>query len=387
LLGPTEKGVLTALILWPTLIVAIGGLSLGESVTVHLSGAYATRGAILGSAALMVGVLSVALSSTGLILMPAVFTHMGAQYGEVALLAVLLVPLGLITSLAMAVLRADQRFREYNFVRTSVMLAFALALVPFALRPPLTVESALLAWLAANLITTALAVWLTARSRTSWRYERPVARSLSLFSLKSHASVVGGQLNERADQSLMSIFLPPATLGLYAVASTVTSLHALVAHSVSIGLLPTMANNQGRAERLGSSVRFVLVVALVMSIGLTLLVPNVLPLVFGDQFEGAVLPAQILAIAAFFLSIGRTLQAGLVGAGSPWVASRAQVITLLVTAIGLAILLIPYRATGAALVSLVSYATLACLLLVSASVLFKIRVLDLIRPRSSDFRR
>jgi O-antigen/teichoic acid export membrane protein len=91
--------------------------------------------------------------------------------------------------------------------------------------------------------------------------------------------------------------------------------------------------------------------------GLALVSPYVVPLLFGAEFRPAIGLIAILIPATVILGMNRIIAAAFQGVGRPAVASKANVVALIVTLAALALLLPPYGAHGAAVSSLLACAS------------------------------
>jgi O-antigen/teichoic acid export membrane protein len=87
--------------------------------------------------------------------------------------------------------------------------------------------------------------------------------------------------------------------------------------------------------------------------------PLLLPLLFGADYRAAVPAALLLVVAGGFSGLNLTLSNGLRGLGHPQTSLIAEVLGLVVTALGLLVLLPPLGILGAAAASLLAYAS-AC---------------------------
>jgi O-antigen/teichoic acid export membrane protein len=76
---------------------------------------------------------------------------------------------------------------------------------------------------------------------------------------------------------------------------------------------------------------------------------------YGAEFEGAVLAAQILLVAMVAFGVKQTLYNGVRGQGYPEIPFYAELVGTLVTGIGLYLLLEPIGIEGASVTSLLAY--------------------------------
>jgi len=360
ILGPQGRGELAAVLLWPLLLATVGGLGVHEATTYHVARATAALGTLVGSSLVIAFAQSVLLIAVGVAIVPLVLSHYDADTVRSAHLFLACIPLNLIALSLMAVVNGRQRFYWFQALRLSVIIFMAVGLLGFALADALTVRTAVIAYLAANGVTTvaAGAVVFSAEAM-QLRFSLALSQQLLWFGLRSHLSNVSLLLNERLDQLVISVFLAPAKLGLYVIAVTMTSLTSLVGSSVAVVVLPVVARLQpgpGRNAAVRNLVRLTLAGSVAITIPLLLLAPVLIDLFFGEAFHGAADVSRVLLVAAVILSTNRTLGAVLKGIGRPFDAGIAEAMALGTTLVGLAALLPAFGLMGAGIVSLLAYA-------------------------------
>jgi O-antigen/teichoic acid export membrane protein len=224
------------------------------------------------------------------------------------------------------------------------------------------------AYVAAGVISVALAVRALQRAGTEWEYDWAVAKDLLVFGVKSYAGSASSLFNERIDQLLVGVFLGTHDLGLYVVAVTLTSVTVLVGQSVALVALPTLAAIREPIARRVKGDRFA-AITLIFSATVALLgvatARWLMPHLFGAQFGGAVECAQLLFVASIVLSLNRTLGSLLRADNKPGAVGIAEGLALAAT-VGMLALLVPrYGIIGAALASIIAYCvsmTLMCFL-------------------------
>jgi O-antigen/teichoic acid export membrane protein len=95
---------------------------------------------------------------------------------------------------------------------------------------------------------------------------------------------------------------------------------------------------------------------MVPAAGIALVIPVLVPLLFGDSFRGAVPMALILMLASIANTGPGVLGSGLSGTlRRPGIAGVGEILALVVTVVGLLVLLPPLGGVGAAIVSVVAY--------------------------------
>jgi O-antigen/teichoic acid export membrane protein len=151
-------------------------------------------------------------------------------------------------------------------------------------------------------------------------------------------------------------------LGKYVVAVAMASTVGPIYTTLAIVALPQVTRQPDAAAGGRESVRYFQLGVLVggpLLLLAALLMPWLLPLLFGDQYPGAVLPAQILMIAALSQGTDIVLSNCLRGLGRPGLPAIGEGAGVLVTVVLLFVLLPLLGAVGAALTSLLAYTATA----------------------------
>jgi O-antigen/teichoic acid export membrane protein len=357
-LGPHGRGELTAVMLWPNLLAVVGGLGVVEAITYHAARAAAPPQQLLGSGLALGLVQSATLAGVGALIVPRVLGPDDPGAVSAGYLYLAYIPLSFLALYLMAIIGGLRWYGTFQALRMLVIVLSAAGLVAAAATGVLTVRTAVAAYLAANLVTAlaaaiALRVW-----RTRPRVDRGLVRRLLAFGTRSHGGTVSSTLNERLDQLLISVFLAPASLGLYVVAVTLTSLTSLVGSSTALVALPSVAGTPAGPQQLRKARRLI-AVTLLGSLAVTgpvlLFLPALVDVFFGAAYRGAVNPGRVLLVASVAFSVSRALGAVLRAVGRPLDAGLAEAVALGATVLGLAVLLPLLGLMGAALSSLGAY--------------------------------
>jgi O-antigen/teichoic acid export membrane protein len=227
--------------------------------------------------------------------------------------------------------------------------------------------------------------------RRGWIGVRPnvsLLRSFLVYGLKSHSGNIAGQVNARADQALISLFMAPASLGLYSVAVTITGLIGLLTSPLGQVAFPAVAGGHSPAERAQQASAFVrgsLIISALAAGALALGAPLLIGLFFGSAFLPAVQAAEVLLLAAVFLGVSRVLGDALRGFNKPLVPGVSEGIAAVVTLISLGLLLPLLGIMGAAIASLLAYATSFAYMVWFCDARLGIPPSALLIPRRADF--
>lgn len=358
-LGPQLRGALAAAILIPSLVGPLGVLGLAESVSFFAARRKMPDGELLGSAMALTLGLSVIATGVSAVLLSLI---LGANHSDTLSSSYIFLgslPPSMVAIVLAGYINGRHFFPWVQTLRVSIVLIAAVGLLMAAITAHLDVRTAVLVYLAASIFNAALAVAMAKRLlREPLRATRATARELLSFGLRSFFSTVAWRLNERIDQPIIAVLLPPEQLGLYVTAVTLSSLALLIGSSVTFVGLPVMAGLDDADEQ--RRLACVLIgVTLTASALLTLPVLAgagvLLELLFGSEFAVVAPVARILLVASVVLSVNRAIESVLIGVGRPSDAARAEILTLPVTAVGLFVLLPLIGLSGAGWTSLAAY--------------------------------
>ncbi len=215
---------------------------------------------------------------------------------------------------------------------------------------------------------------------------RPVIAEGLGYSLISHASTVVHMLHLRADVFLVSLFLEPRDVGLYALAQAVCEWVWLVPRSASTVLFPVVAgHDQGHALAATTrTCRVVFSVAGLMAVCLGVAASWLVPTVFGPAFGGSVVPIRLLLPGIWFGSVAGSLSAFLAGRGRPDLPLLTSLASLGLN-IPLNLVLIPrHGIAGAAVASAITYSLMTIINVFLSQRLATIRAVDILILRKRD---
>ena len=186
-----------------------------------------------------------------------------------------------------------------------------------------------------------------------------LARPLGAYGVAQIAAVAPAALNAQLDQLVLSQTVPPADLGRYAVAVSLTLLPIPLVSAIGNVAFPRLAAQQtvtGATRRLQRiAVAGSAGLAMGMLVPLALAAYWLVPLVFGARYSGAVPLLWILAPGAVFLACGQVVGDLLRGRNRPIVVAWAQGLAAVFTVALLFALLPLVGVYAAAIASTVAY--------------------------------
>jgi O-antigen/teichoic acid export membrane protein len=389
-LGPTGRGEVTAAYLWPQTLVYLAGFGL-EEASLYFSARLAGRtGAILTNA-LLCGLAQAAIVlPLGFVLLPLLLAGQSPEVVNGSRL--LTVPLGFMTLCGANVLRGRLRIPYSSIIQIIFPVSTLLGIVWMSVHHSLSLDNVVRLYLAAFTLglLVALGILFGLRLWRSFRLEWGLLKQMLAFGAKVQPGAISQLANLRLDQMLMAAFLPAAQLGLYAVAVGASSITSVLPSAIRTVLTPTVAQGQhggseGAASLEGRLHRYWLV-NVTAGIALFLVLPWLLPLIYGGEFGPAVLPAEILVVAAVLLGGKQILTGASYGLGTPFLVSQAEIASLACTVVGLLLLLRPLGIVGAALASLFAYGVSFALLAYRMRRVHRLSLRTVLLPRASDAR-
>ncbi len=153
MLGPAGKGVLTAILLWPGLIVAILSLGIYESAT-YYAAVEKVRGSRIAGGALLIGLVqSGAAVAVWLLILPIVLGHYGADTVTDGRIFALWIPTYLVAVIAMGVLLGRMEISLYNGLRLAQTLLITVVLLLVLVLPSRNVLLVLYVYLGVHLVS------------------------------------------------------------------------------------------------------------------------------------------------------------------------------------------------------------------------------------------
>jgi len=389
---PQGKGELTTVLLWPTLLVALSSLGIQDAVAFAAANSDDTETKRLAASALWLMLLvSAVLVGTGYLILPIILSNHDTELVATSQLYLWYIPPTLVTVCLAGVLLGKLRLTQVNISRTSVYVIILSLMISFYLVGRVSVHSFTMAFLASSWGAFLLAgAFLIKRGWIGWLPSLGKMKKLLAYGFKVHIGSLAGMLNLRLDQLLLSIFLPPAVLGLYVVAVTIGSGANLVASTVAYWVaFPRLSNLSSgllKTQVLARFMRFGLLASLLSAVILFVGAPWLITFFFGAAYGESAGMARILIIAAIPLGCNAIFTAGFKAYNLPEVSSSAEIIGLAVTALALLVLLPNFQALGAAWASLLAYSVTFVYMSAKSYRKMNVRLVELFLPSWEDWR-
>ncbi|GAA1732159.1 hypothetical protein GCM10009809_29550 [Isoptericola hypogeus] len=208
-------------------------------------------------------------------------------------------------------------------------------------------------------------------------------RQIASYGMRVWVGALTGILLMRIDQSLVTPLSDVVQTGLYVVAVSISELPLILTSAVRD---VTFVSETARSDdqRLAATARLTTLASATGALVLGLTLPWWLPALFGSDFSGSVLVAQILLVAVVLGQPGSIAGSGLSARGRPGARSISMVIACVLN-IGLLVALVPtFGAVGAALATLAGNMVAGGLNVVFIHRLYGISWLSFLGVRRSD---
>ena len=356
--GPTLRGDYAAITAWFTVVQMVGAMGQPAALCYYVArDPLNAPDYVATSRALMLATGTFALLA-GILLAP-LLAHGNAQvtFGyRIVFGASLVTFVG--ASYTFALQARD--LHRWNVVRLSQpVLALIVTIVLWRLRL-FTLETALLS-LAGTLLLQLGWSYRCCRQTglAPGRARAPLVRPLAVYGVAQIAASTPALLNTQLDQLVLSQTVPPADLGRYAIAVTLTTLPIPLVAAIGNVAFPRLAAQSAvtsatlRLQRVAVLGSAGLAAAMLAPLALTAY--WLVPLIFGAGYRGAVPLLWILTPGALFLACGQVVGDLLRGRKRPIFVAWAQGLAAVFTVILLLALLPLVGVAGGAIASTVAY--------------------------------
>jgi O-antigen/teichoic acid export membrane protein len=185
-----------------------------------------------------------------------------------------------------------------------LVLAVGTALF-FAWRSPLALVTALALNTAWNVLWGGFTLKYRYGLKLWPRLQRATVRRLALLAAPFALAAVFSRVYSYVDQVMLSRYVTPAESGLYGVAYKLTFAFSFLPSSFAAALYPAMSEywHKDRAhlsEVYANALKYLLVVATPITVGLAVLAVPVMPFIFGHEFAPASAPLRVLVFSLLF---------------------------------------------------------------------------------------
>lgn len=386
ILGPAGRGEFAAITLWPLAIASIIGLGINQAVGFHVARRAFTVSEV-ATATTVIGAFQGAVSVlAGLVVIYFTLARYSPEVRRLGIVFVLFMPFYIAGGYPPNLFQGAQRLLQFNLIRVSAGLTFFIALAALFVSHRGDLRLVLFGQVAGYMVALALGAILTWKIlRPHLQWNRKAVPSLVHFGYRTQVTSLTNYFNQRVDQLILSLLVPPQELGLYVVAVTLSTTVTIFPQAAGIVTFSKGSSQHSDDARttIGESFRASLVWLLAACTLLYVFTPILIRLVFGSAFEGSILACRILLPGAMMIGLKQVLYNGSSALGRPGLPSVAEGASVAVTAVGLYLLVPRYGYVGAAIVSTVAYTISFVVMLVLARRLLGLGWRSLFLPPSA----
>jgi len=380
-LGPQGRGELAALTLWPMWLFLLASMGISQA-TVFYTGKrlYSLSQIWTGSTVIGAG-QSLALLLVGVLVIPLALRHYSLHVRDLSLVFLLAGPMAIMGAYPASLLQGQLDFTSFNLIKLAFPFAYAMGLALLFWLGHVSLQGVVVCQIVAYGLALAFGYGLLlAKVRIRFVWQSHACLGLFSFGWKTQLGSVSDCINRWSDQLLLSLFVPPRELGLYAVAVTVASAVLLIPQGLAIVTLAAGSNQEGaEAGRVIARLfRASLLWLLPTCFALFLAARWLTILVFGPAFEDSALACRILLPGTVALGLNQVLYEGARALGQPAIPSYAQGAAAAVTLLGLYLFVPRFGFIGAAMVSTVAYSCVLILMLALYRFRLRLSLADLL---------
>lgn len=358
LLGPQGRGELAALTLWPMLLVFLSGMGINASVAYHTGKRRYSLSQIWTSSLVIGAMLSTCALLAGFAVIPLVLRHYTFEVRILAYLFLAAVPVVWFGGLPSSFMQGTLNMMTYSSLRAIAPFVFAVGLGILYWLHRASLRDVVLCQMLGFALALAAGIYLLlSKLDIGWSWDEHACWSLVKYGCKTHLGNMSSYVNRSADQLILSLFVAPRELGLYAVAVTMAGAVSFLPQAAGIVTMAKGSNSSPAEARrvITYSFRVSLLWLIVACCGLFIIAPYAIRLLFGAPFAGSVAACRILLPGMVAVGLNQILFEGARAFNQPELPSYTEGFATVVTIIGLYLLLPRFGFLGAAIASTLAY--------------------------------
>lgn len=319
-LGPSDRGILAAVVLWPWIVVSLISFSLHEAIAYRVSRGRTADGQTVGMAVALAVTVAALTTFACFVIEPHVFAKWGREVDAVWRWYLVAVPFMSAWQILIAIIVGQLRSSAFMLVRLVHPIVLLVVLVGVIQAPIRSLQLFALPYVIANVLALMLVVaMLVGRvSPPAMPNGAAVAETL-LYAAKCHVVNIFGFSTDNAAPTALSLVGSSASLGLFTIASSVAAPLGVIATTASLVVLPGMARKRADERRAAAeqAIRLAVLAVSATAVALIPIVPLAIPYFLGRAFAPAVPYAILLVVAAAALAVARVMETLLKSVGLP----------------------------------------------------------------------
>jgi stage V sporulation protein B len=387
-LGPADRGLLALMLAVSGLALYLTGVGLPWAAVYYATRPEGSPRTILGNGLFHATVLTAVLVPAAWLANEVIADAFGHGRGGMSwVLAAALVPIVFMDWTTHGQLQGMLRFGRYNVLTVLSKAIYAVCVVILVGELGLGVAGGLIATGVLSIVMILGALKTILESRPP-RLDLRLYRVMLRYGSRVQIGSIFQQAIARLDIVILQLFRPLSEVGYYVVAQTIGELVLILTGAFQMSVMPLVSHYEGDARQASASadsLRHHGILTAFATLANVVFGSVVILFVYGPRFRPAIFPMLVLLPGVWFMGMGRVIQGDLAGRGRPGLASQLAGLAAGVT-IALDFALIPpFGVIGAALASVVAYATYGVASLWALHRVSGIPVRELVVPRRADF--
>lgn len=387
ILGAAGFGLYSSIIVVPMIIIGFTQLGIRRATMYHLGSKKLSEDNIVSAVFILLLITSVlSVSISGL-----VFLFSESKNADPLLLTLVLitVPLVLCNVYAGGIFLGKQEILRANILNAGPTILNLVFIILFVWILKLSVRGAFLALFLGNSGMFFFVFYIIRKSyHITWKYHEGIMKSMVRLGIVFALSIFIMQLNYRVDIILLKRYSTLEQVGLYSLAVQIAEQLWHVPYAIETIVLTRSAaatDEQASNRTVASIMRVSFLISILFGSVVYLVVPYLIPLVFGSDFAKSVPMIRGILPGVLLLVVFRILNSRLAGMGKPQVAIYTFIPPLIINLL-LNILWIPrYGGMGAVWATNISYILGCAIFLFAYAWKVKMSVIEIFRYRKSDF--
>jgi O-antigen/teichoic acid export membrane protein len=387
-LGPTGRGDLMVVLMWPAIFSMVAQIGLPQAYRFWGARRPEYVSALFSNAVIFTVVMGLLMLALAELVIPHLIGERSPEVLRLARIYLLVIPILMLTDLTRGLLEGARRFTWVGALRLILFGVQLGSYIVLWLLGKLTVAAAtytMIASLIASLMVSVFAVWHELRPRWDPRFSE-LGTTLR-YGIRDYPGVLTEFVNWRMDLMMLVGMASSSAVGLYVVALRLADITSTLASSVGDALLPEVAAStkpEEATEVVARSLRLTLTAHLLILVPLWIAAPYILRFAYGQGFVPVTNVLRMLIFASVAWSAGAIVISGLNGLGHPGLSAIARITSAVVMVVALLTWLPTRGIQGAALASMVGYSVMFLVALFWFLRLRKISFWRCLRPRWGD---
>ena len=355
-LGADGRGEVTAIVTITLVLVYTFAMGGSRAVAFHQSQHPEDAARLLGTWLALSVVLGTIGVAVGQLLLPVLLAAQSDAVLDLARIFMFTLFLTMAAEPLYGVLLGDQDFLFWNAQRFAQPVLTVIGYVVLWRTGELTVESALVVMAVAGVMTSGATGVRVLRRHGLGRPSVPLGKKTLWYGVRIQAGTLTVIVNARLDLLIMPAYLAAASVGLYAVATSLAWVVAQLSGALWWLVLPAAARRPDKTrETVLASLYATLAVGATFALVLGLAASVAITAVYGEEFKDAAEPLRLMLPGVVLQTTGSMLASGMSGSGRPFASALPSLFGAILTVIGLLIFLPSGGINAAAIVTSVAY--------------------------------